>query len=82
MKVIPVSEAKANLSRYGRLCQEEPVIVTINGVPSFQLTPLAEDDDLIDRLLVQNPKLVQMLEERSGERTISLNEVRKRLKGS
>jgi antitoxin (DNA-binding transcriptional repressor) of toxin-antitoxin stability system len=80
MKVIPASEAKANLSRYGRLCQEEPVIVTINGVPSFQLTPLAEDDDLIDRLLVQNPKFVQMLEERSGERTISLNEVRKRLK--
>ena len=82
MKVIPVSEAKANLSRYGRLCQEEPVIVTIHGVPSFQLTPFSEDDDLIDRLLVHNPKFVQMLEERSGERTISLNEVRKRLKRS
>ena len=80
MKVIPVSEAKANLSRYGRLCQEEAVIVTINGVPSFQLTPLSEDDDLIDRLLAQNPKFVQLLEERSGERTISLDEVRKRLK--
>ncbi len=80
MKVIPVSEAKANLSRYGRLCQEEPVIVTINGVPSFQLTPLTEDDDLIDDLLVHNPKFVQVLEERSGEKTISLDEVRKRLK--
>ena len=80
MKVIPVSEAKANLSRYGRLCQEEPVIVTINGVPSFQLTPLSEDDDLIGRLLVHNPNFVQMLEKRSGEPTISLDEVRKRLR--
>ena len=80
MKVIPLSEAKANLSRYGRLCKEETVIVTIKGVPSFQLTPLSEDDDLIDRLLVHNPKFVQLLEERSGERTISLDEVRKRLK--
>ena len=77
MKVIPVSEAKANLSRYGRLCQEEPVIVTINGIPSFQLTPVTEDDDLIDRLLVHNPKFVGMLEERKDEPTISLNEVPK-----
>lgn len=37
MKVIPLSEAKANLSRYGRLCQEEPIVVTVNGVPTFQL---------------------------------------------
>ena len=56
------------------------VIVTINGVPSFQLTPLVEDDDLIDRLLVDNPKFVQMLEERTEEPTISLDEVRKRLR--
>ena len=53
MNVIPLSEAKANLSRYGRLCQDEPVIVTVNGVPSVQLTPLKEDDDLIDRLLAE-----------------------------
>ena len=51
MKVIPLSEAKANLSLYGRTCHDEPVIVTVNGVPSFQLVPLSEDDDLIDSLL-------------------------------
>jgi antitoxin (DNA-binding transcriptional repressor) of toxin-antitoxin stability system len=79
MKVIPLSEAKANLSRYGRLCQEEPVIVTINGVPSFQLAPLEEDDDLIDRLLAENPEFGQLLERRSRERTVSANEARKRL---
>ena len=79
MKLIPLSEAKANLSRYGRICQEEPLIVTINGVPSFRLAPLEEDDDLIDRLLAENPKFIQMLAQRSRERTVSLNEARKRL---
>jgi antitoxin (DNA-binding transcriptional repressor) of toxin-antitoxin stability system len=78
VKVIPLSEAKANLSRYGRLCQEEPVIVTINGVPSFQLAPLEEDDDLIDRLLAENPEFGQLLGRRSRERTVSANEARKR----
>jgi prevent-host-death family protein len=39
MKVVPLSEAKANLSRYGRLCHDEPVIVTVNGAPAFQLAP-------------------------------------------
>ena len=80
MKVIPLREAKANLSRYGRLCQDEPVIVTVNGVPSFQLTPVKEDDDLIDRLLAKNGKFVQTLEQRSSEPTVSLDEARKRLR--
>lgn len=79
MKVIPLSKAKANLSRYGRLCHKEPVIVTVNGVPSFQLVPLEEDDDLIDRLLEHNPKFRQLLEARLGERTVSIKEARKRL---
>ena len=48
MKVIPLSEAKTNLSRYGRLCHTEPVVVTVNGKPLFQLAPLEEDDDLMD----------------------------------
>ena len=75
MKVIPLTEAKANLSRYGRLCQDEQVIVTVNGVPSFQLAPL-EDDDLIDRLLADNPRFVQLLEQRSGDRAVSLSEAK------
>ncbi len=56
MKVIPLSEAKARLSYYSRLCHSEPIIVTVKGVPAFQLAPLEEDDDLIDQLLEHNPK--------------------------
>jgi len=80
MKVIPLSEAKANLSRYGRLCHEEPVIVTVNGTPSFQLVPLEEDDDLIDRLLEHNPKFRETLEARLEERSISVKDAKRLLR--
>ena len=39
MKVIPLDEARENLSHYGRLCHEEPVIITVDGTPSFQTCP-------------------------------------------
>lgn len=79
MKVIPLSEAKANLSRYARTCHNEPVIVTVNGKPSFQLVPLDEDDDLIDRLLEHNPRFVQTLKTRLRERTVSVKDAKRRL---
>lgn len=79
MKVIPLSEAKANLSRYGRLCRDEPVIVTVNGVPSFQIVPLEEDDDLIDRLLEHHPSFRKALEARLRERSMMAREALKRL---
>ena len=79
MKVVPLSEVKANLSRYARLCHKEPVVVTVNGVPSFQLVPLEEDDDLIDRLLEHNPAFRRLLEKRLRERSLSSREVSRRL---
>lgn len=79
MKVIPLSEAKANLSRYANLCHDEPVIVTVNGVPSFQLAPLEEDDDLIERLLEHNPKFRRLLKQRLGERSVSAKAAMQRL---
>jgi len=79
MKVIPLSEAKAGLSRYGKLCHNEPVIVTVNGIPSFQLVPLEEDDDLIDRLLEYNPKFRRMLEARLKEGSVPIRDARRRL---
>ena len=79
MKVIPLSEAKANLSQYGRRCHDEPIIVTVNGVPLFQLVPLSEDDDLIDRLLEHNPAFCETLRARLDEKTISAKDARRRL---
>ena len=79
MKVIPLSEAKANLSQYARRCRDEPIIVTVNGVPAFQLVALTEDDDLIDRLIEYNPKFRKLLEKRLKERTVSTAEAGKRI---
>jgi len=79
MKVIPLSEAKAHLSRYGRLCQEESVIVTVKGVPAFQLVPLEEDDGLIDRLLEHNPQFRELLEDRLQGKFLSSKEALRRL---
>ena len=79
MKVIPLSEAKANLSHYGRTCHDEPVIVTVNGVPSFQLVPLSEDDDLIDSLLKYNPKFRRTLKSRLKEKSVPIKQAHKRI---
>jgi hypothetical protein len=56
-----------------------PEIVTVNGVPSFQLVPLSEDDDLIDSLLEHNPAFRETLRARLSERTISAKDARRRL---
>jgi hypothetical protein len=52
--------------------------VTVNGVPSFQLVPLEEGDDLIDRLL-EHKKFRQTLESRLRELSLSLKDVKKLL---
>ena len=75
MKVIPLSEAKAHLSSYARVCKREPVIVTVNGAPAFQLVPIGEDDDLVDDLLRHNPEFERMLRKRLRERTVSARKV-------
>ena len=80
MKVIPLSEAKARLSYYSRLCHREPVIVTVKGVPAFQMAPLEENDDLIDRLLEHNPGFRKYLEACLRTRSLSAAEAFRRLK--
>ncbi len=82
MKVIPLSEAKAKLSRYGRACHKEPVVVTVNGRPSFQLVPLDENDDLIDRLIEHHPGFRRLLQKRLRQRSISSEEAARRIEPS
>jgi prevent-host-death family protein len=79
MKIIPLSKAKAHLSKYGKLCHKEPIIVTVNGHPTFQLVPLEENDDLVNELLEHNPAFGDMLRERLQERTVTAKEAMRRL---
>lgn len=77
--IIPLSEAKANLSRYGHLCHDEPVVVTVNGVPAFQLVPVQGDEDIVDRLIEHNSKFRELLKDRQGESEVSVKSAMRRL---
>jgi hypothetical protein len=55
------------------------VIVTVKGVPAFQLVSLEEDDDLIDRLLEYNPRFGEYLEKCLAGRSMSAKEALRRL---
>ena len=87
MKVIDLNEAKANLEQYARDCQQSPVIVTIEGVPSFEMTPIRSDDpEFIDRLLEQDEAFRRLAEQRRREAdegcVSTLADVRSRLDAS
>jgi hypothetical protein len=87
MKVIDLNEAKANLEGYAEECQQTPVIVTIGGIPKFELVPIHTDDpDFIDRLLEENESFRRLAEESRREadegRVSTLADVRKRLEAS
>jgi antitoxin (DNA-binding transcriptional repressor) of toxin-antitoxin stability system len=85
MKVVDLDEAKTHLEQYARECQSSPVIVTIDGQPSFELLPIRPDDDpdFIDRLLEENGEFRALMEQRRREvdegRVSPLEEVRSRL---
>jgi len=79
MRIISLTQAKARLSFYSRLCHREPVIVTVKGVPAFQLVPLDEDDDLINQLLEHNPRFQAYLRKCLRSRTLSAKEALRRI---
>ncbi|MBC7816733.1 MAG: hypothetical protein IAG10_07590 [Planctomycetaceae bacterium] len=87
MKVIDLLEAKNHLEQYAEECRETTVVVTIDGHPAFELTPLEvdEDDDLVNHLIQHNPEfqafLARQAEENKKSKPISLEEARKRLLG-
>jgi hypothetical protein len=54
-------------------------VVTVNGRPSFQLVPLDEDDDLIDRLIEHHPGFRKVLRRRLRERSVSIETASHRL---
>jgi antitoxin (DNA-binding transcriptional repressor) of toxin-antitoxin stability system len=84
MKVVDLEEAKANLDQYARECQSSPVVVTVDGLPTFELIPIRSDDpEFLDRLIERNPAFRNLMVERRREsdqgRVSSLESVRARL---
>lgn len=84
MKVIDLNEAKANLERYALDCRSSPVIVTVEGKPSFEMIPIRTDDPgFIDRLLEENEAFRRLAEDRRREadegHVSSLEDIRRRI---
>jgi hypothetical protein len=81
MKVIDLREAKTHLEDYARECQSSPVVVMIDGKPSFEMLPIRSDDpNFIDRLLTTNREFRELMKNRRKEadegRVSSLDSVR------
>jgi prevent-host-death family protein len=63
MKVAPVADVKAHLSKFITACQDEVVVVTRNGRPTAMLVGIHEDDDLEQMVLAQSPRFRRLLEQ-------------------
>src|SRR5262249_29893681 len=86
MKVIDPDEANAHREVCAEACQESPVVVTMGGVPKFELLPIPTDDpDFIDRFLETNEAFRRLAEESRRQvdegRVSTLAVVRRRLLG-
>ena len=79
MILIPLSEAKARLSEYAHRCHDESVVVTVNGRPAFQLVPLKEGDDLIERLVEHHPGFRRLLQRRLRDQSVKAADAARRL---
>lgn len=61
MKIAPVAELKARLSRYLQLCAESPVVVTKNGRPTAVLVAVSDEDELERLVLWHTPRFRAIL---------------------
>jgi prevent-host-death family protein len=61
MKMVALSEVKADLPRYLRLAEKEAIIITRNGKPTGILIGLADDDDGFDQRLENDPRFLQRI---------------------
>ena len=79
MKVVALREAKQQLSGCVVHAQRERVLITKQGRPAALMIGV-EGHDLEDVLLMQNPRFWRMIEARRTLPTVSLDEVRRRLR--
>lgn len=63
MRIAPLADVKANLSKFVEQCQEGPVVITKNGRPAAMLVCISDEDDLERMLLSYSPRLRRMLDQ-------------------
>ena len=63
MRIAPLADVKANLSKFVEQCQEGPVVITKNGRPAAMLVCVSDEDDLERMLMSYSPRLRRMLDQ-------------------
>jgi prevent-host-death family protein len=63
MRIAPLADVKANLSKFVEQCQDSPVVITKNGRPAAMLICITDEDDLERMLISYSPKLRRMLDQ-------------------
>jgi prevent-host-death family protein len=62
MKKVPLSEVKDDLSKYLRLAETDPVVITRHGKPAGVLIGFETEDDWFDFRLEHDPKFQRRIE--------------------
>ena len=68
MKEVALSEVEEELSKYLRMAEEEPVVITRDDRPAGVLIGFETDDDWADYLLESDPRFLRRVAE--GRRSI------------
>ncbi len=63
MRIAPLADVKANLSKFVEQCQDGPIVITRNGRPAAMLVCVSDEDDLERMLLSYSPRLRRLLDE-------------------
>ncbi|MGD0266022.1 MAG: type II toxin-antitoxin system Phd/YefM family antitoxin [Candidatus Methylomirabilota bacterium] len=61
MKIAPVADVKARLSKYLEECAEGPVVVTKNGRPTAVLVAVTDEEELERLILAHTPRFAALL---------------------
>ena len=62
MREIALSEVKDDLSRYLRLAEDEPIVITRHGKPAGILIGLKSEDDWFDYRLEHDPRFLRRIQ--------------------
>ena len=63
MRIAPLADVKANLSKFVEQCKDSPIVITKNGRPAAMLVCITDEDDLERMLISYSPKLRRMLDQ-------------------
>jgi len=62
MKQVALSEIKDELSKYIRMAEREPIVITRHGKPAGVLVGFASEDDWFDYRLENDPRFLKRIE--------------------